>query len=60
MLHSVFAAAPEYLWEQDYDLVVEQINDIDPGDFGSNDYLKKLVALFERKDYAYILQAEIE
>lgn len=51
---------PEYLWEQDYDVVVETINDIDPGDFGGNKYLQQLVKLFEWKQYEHILQAEFE
>lgn len=50
---------PEYLWEQDYDVVVGTIDNIDPGDFGANKYLGQLVKLFERKDYAHILQANV-
>lgn len=51
---------PEYLWEQEYDEVVETIDNIDPGDFGGNLYLQKLVKLFEWKQHEHILQVEFE
>lgn len=50
---------PEILWEEDYDTVVAMINDIDPGDFGANEYLRSLVQLFDQADYTHILRADV-
>lgn len=47
---------PEVLWEENYDNVVAMIDNIDPGDFGGNEYLASIVGLFDEDDYSHILQ----
>lgn len=51
---------PERLWEMDYDDVVAMIDNINVSDFAENKFLQSMVVIFDQKEYAHILRADVE